>query len=226
MLGASGFFTFKHLIFQGAGPKRTYAFAYKPPGKLQPGVLDQLIVESCRGPLIPDVLVVMGLKGDTRNELSRHLKAKELRLSRSRIEGRIPLVLALYDLTTGLVEIEVLDTVFADQLERFQSHITAAIQDWLRSGLQAVFPPDDVILRAPPGYTYQKPSGSRSEIFLKPDLGPQVVGKRRLCRSGALPPCVRGPSRILRVAADGIRRHDGRLTRGLRPAGPAGPRRF
>lgn len=172
MLDASGFFCFRHQVpGKGNDAPRLYAFAYKPPGPLKPGVLDQLILELCRGPGIPDAIVVLGVKDDEKNELRSELKAPLTELSRGRIEHRIALISAVYDLKTGQVNVELLDRTFRSSLRQIRDDIEMQRRDWMKSGLQAIFNPSDVVLKAPPGYAYQKPSGARSEIFLKPDLG-------------------------------------------------------
>jgi hypothetical protein len=172
MLDASGFFCFRHEVpAKGSDAPRLYAFAYKPPGRLKPGVLDQLILELCRGPGIPDSIVVLGLSGDESNELRKELKAPITRLSRGRIEGRIALISALYDVQEGKLDLELLDPAFAAKLPQIRADLQTPQRAWMKSGLEAIFRPADVVLRAPSGYAYQKPSGSRAEIFLKPDLG-------------------------------------------------------
>ncbi len=171
MLGAGGFFCYAHQSPRGADLPRTYAFAYKPPGPLQAGALDQVILEVCRGPNIPDAVVVLGVKGDTKDELRKQLKTHATKLSRTRIQARIPLLSANFDLTTGSLDLELLDNSFSARTAEFQQDIVNSYNDCLISGLRAVFNPNDVILKAPPGYAYQKPSGARSEIFLKSDLG-------------------------------------------------------
>lgn len=185
MLDASGFFCFKHEVpGKGDEAPRLYAFAYKPPGPLKAGVLEDLILELCRGPGIPDVMVVLGVKDDESNELRKELKAPVTKLSRGRIEGRIALVSCLYDLKTGRVDLQLLDRRFKVRLSTIRSDVQAQVQGWMKSGLDAIFKPSDVVLRAPPGYAYQKPSGTRSEVFLKPDLGLRssaIVGFVALC---------------------------------------------
>lgn len=172
MLDDSGFFCFKHEVTErGSEVPRVYAFAYKPPGPLKAGVLDQLILELCSGPRVPDAIVVLGVRGDVGDELHREIKSPATELSRGRIERRIALVSGRYDLRSGKVVVALLDQSFRKDWIRIKEVVEAHATDWLKSGLRTIFNPNEVVLRAPPGYAYQKPSGTRSEIFLKPDLG-------------------------------------------------------
>src|SRR5690606_13616231 len=67
-------------------------------------------------------------------------------------------------------ELTLLDEAFDNRTSEFREVVEIDPQTWIMSGLRAVFVENEVILQAPPGYAYQKPSGARSGIFLKPDL--------------------------------------------------------
>lgn len=171
MLGPSGFFCFSHVIAQGNKSSRRFAFAYKPPGPVQRGALDDLMVAMCRGPNIPDALVVLSLSEDSDGDVSLQLRAESSKLAQQRLLGRIPLLRASFSLECGTIDLELLDQTFKSHLPLFRQVIVDDVDAWLKSGLSTVFDPEHVVLRAPPGYSYQKPSGARSEWFLKPDLG-------------------------------------------------------
>lgn len=171
MFGPSGFFCFTHLVPQKKGPDLRYAFAYKPPGPIQRGALEQLMVDLCRGPQIPDAVVVLALSEESGGDMSVALQAGNAKLAQQRLLGRIPLILAKYSLRTGLVKTHLLDRYFKAREVEYVCDINAGAEKWMGSGLQTVFDPATVVLQAPSGYAYQKPSGARSEFFLKPDLG-------------------------------------------------------
>ncbi|WP_177136694.1 hypothetical protein [Hydrogenophaga aromaticivorans] len=147
-----------------------YAFAYKPPGPMTRGSLDELMLAMCKGPHLPDAVVVVGLAEDTIVNLLLELRADTSLVAQQRLQGRIPLLFAKFNLTTGVVRATLLDKTFKTRMTEFKSVVEDGVRDWIHSGLQAVFDPKEVVLRAPPGYAYQKPSGGRSELFLKPDL--------------------------------------------------------
>ncbi len=170
MFGPSGFFCFTHLVKSPGGVESRYAFAYKPPGPIIRGALDDLMLAMCKGPYLPDAVIVVGLAEDVGEDLLAQLRTDSALVSQQRLKSRIPLIFASFKLQSGRARITLLDAAFKGRAAEFKSAVEANVQDWLLSGLRTVFDPKDVVLRAPPGYVYQKPSGARSEIFLKPDL--------------------------------------------------------
>lgn len=170
MFGPSGFFCFTHQLNTKSGEGQRYAFAYKPPGPLQRGALDELMLAMCKGPLVPDAVVVVGLKNEPDLDLLKEMQAGSSIVAQQRLQSRIPLVFACYDLTTGGVKTTLLDNSFRKRKAEFECVVSAGVKTWFVSGLSTVFDPKEVLLQAPSGYAYQKPSGARSEFFLKPDL--------------------------------------------------------
>lgn len=170
MVMPSSFFCFTHIAKSLHGVEHRYAFAYKPPGPLMRGALDELMLSMCKGPNVPDVVVVLGLAEETQVDLLAELKTEQAKVAQQRLASRIPLVHAKIDLTSGLIKTTLLDTTFKKRTTEFSRAIQKHAFDWMQSGLRSIFAPTDVVLRAPAGYSYQKPSGSRSEFFLKPDL--------------------------------------------------------
>lgn len=170
MFGPSGFFCFTHQQAVNRGEDQRYAFAYKPPGPLQRGALDELMLAMCKGPLVPDAVVIVGLKNDPGLDLLQELRAESSKVAQQRLRSRIPLIFATYDLSTGSVKTTLLDSHFRNRKTEFSQVVSGGVKAWFESGLRAVFDPNEVVLQAPAGYAYQKPSGARSELFLKPDL--------------------------------------------------------
>ena len=170
MFGPTGFFCFSHLVTSTEGVEHRYAFAYKPPGPLLRGALDELMLAMCKGPHLPDAVVVVGLAEEAGSDLLAELRAESALVAQQRLKSRIPLVYARFELQSGKAQMTLLDTAFKNRATEFKAVIEKGVRGWLVSGLRAVFDPKDVVLRAPAGYAYQKPSGARSELFLKPDL--------------------------------------------------------
>lgn len=166
----SGFFIFYHVVKQERGGEKRYAFAYKPPGSLVRGSLDDLMLAMCRGPCLPDAAIVVGLSEDASTDLLNELRSDASRISQQRLASRIPLVHASLELKTGRVRTTLLDRYFSGIESDLKKLVTNGLKNWMQSGLLTAFNPDDVILRAPAGYMYEKPSGARSALFLKPDL--------------------------------------------------------
>lgn len=170
MRSPPGFFCFEHLETMRDGDIHRLAFAYKQPGPLPVGILDELLVGICKGPNIPDAIVIVAVGGDAGPSILEELRSDISRLARQRIDGRIPLLLGTYDLRSGATRAVLLDSSFKRRKAALEGAAGKNVAGWLSSGVKSVFDASEVVLRAPSGYAYQKPSGARSEYFLKPDL--------------------------------------------------------
>ena len=171
MLSTGSFFRFSFSHSLPGDERRSYAMAYKPPGPMRAGALQELILDVCRGPNLPDCVVVVGLKEDTLGKLLETLGSDSVAVARQRIAGRIPLIYCGLSLKTASIEVRMLDPAYSKQRLVIERVLKSQVESWMKAGLITAFPIDDVLLKAPPGYAYQKPSGSRSSLFLKPDLG-------------------------------------------------------
>lgn len=170
MYGPPGFYCFFHEFKDGRGENRRYAFAYMPPGPLRHGALDELMLGVCKGPLIPDAVVIVGFSNVTSHApVWKALESEPGKVAQERLRERIPLVTVRVDLVSGAIDVGLLDNFFGSRFGELQCELRKS-RSWVNSGLSALFNPEQVVLRAPAGYAYEKPSGARSEIFLKPDL--------------------------------------------------------
>ncbi len=170
MLDSPGFFCFLHNVKSESGVDRRYAFAYKPPGSVPKGTLDDLMLALCSGPHLPDAVILTSLAEDKSADLLADLKAESAQIAQQRLASRIPLLHASLALKTGKAKATLLDPYFKDSGSALKRIIEKDSVRWIKSGLLKIFNPSEVILHAPAGYMYQKPSGARSELFLKPDL--------------------------------------------------------
>lgn len=169
MLNPSAFYRFSHLHKTNGGDVYRFCFAYKPPGFLVPGALDELILAMCKGPHMPDAVVVLSIGSDSAADTLKMLREDNAKVAQQRLKSRIPLLHAAYNLRTGALDISLLDDHFIGR-KKALFKVCQDIGSWIKSGLRELFAPDDVILRAPSGYAYEKPSGARAKIFLKPDM--------------------------------------------------------
>ena len=169
MLNPSAFYRFSHLHKANGGDIYRFCFAYKPPGYLVPGALDELIMAMCMGPHIPDAVVILSIGSDSAADTLKILREDSAKVAQQRLKSRIPLLHVAYDLRTGMLNISLLDDHFSSR-KKALFKVCQDIESWIKSGLRELFLPDAVILRAPSGYAYEKPSGARAKIFLKPDM--------------------------------------------------------
>lgn len=170
MLGAAGFYSFVHSFASSGEDVRNIAFAYKPPGPTLKGAIEELILDVSKGPVVPDAVVLLEVLEDSANSIGGELALGANELAQTRIAGRIPLVHATLSLASGKVSAKLLDSSFRRKSAELIKQVQKQVSDWTLSGLHCVFKPEVVVLLAPPGYAYQKPSGSRERFFLKPDL--------------------------------------------------------
>jgi hypothetical protein len=167
MPSPSAFFSFTHFHGNGAS-KQQITVAYKAPGAIERGSLDELMTDVCRGPHLPDAVLIVSVD-DPNSDLLAMLEEERAKAAQERLRGRIPLLHANYSLKEGAVKVTLLDRAFESR-ERALTKVCEKVSAWIKSGLLELFHPDRVVLQAPPGYSYQKPSGGRTSIFLKPDL--------------------------------------------------------
>jgi hypothetical protein len=97
MFGPSGFFCFTHQLKTQNGEGQRYAFAYKPPGRLQRGALDELMLAMCKGPLLPDAVVIVGVKDEPNIDMLAELRAEGSVISRQRLQSRMASVKDMHD---------------------------------------------------------------------------------------------------------------------------------
>lgn len=170
MLSPSAFYCFTHISKVADGGGYRYCFAYKPPGPLARGALDELILAMCKGPHVPDAVIVLSIGDDDgSNDVLALLKEDGAKIAQQRLASRIPLLHANYDLGSGAVKTVLLDPYFESKKKKLNK-VCQDVKSWMKSGLAGLLNPADVILQAPSGYAYEKPSGGRAKVFLKPDM--------------------------------------------------------
>jgi len=168
MLGANGFFIFLHSLDRDEAHCAQMAVVYKPPGPLLDGAVDEVLLALSKRPVQPDVVAFVHV--DQGAELDAALKTDGAKNEWLRFRDRASLLTAAFDVKTGGVRVQRRETARKDVATAFASVLKDKLNDVIQSGLAAVFKRDEVILLAPAGYAYQKPSGKREEFFLKPDL--------------------------------------------------------
>ncbi len=170
MLGSTSFFRFSVERKWSDGTKRRLAVAYKPPGPLLQGAIEELMADVCAGPLLPDAVVILSLTEEAGDDFVRDLTGESSRIARERLAGRIPLFHSRYSLESGRVDTTLCDALIRRNLRDWKRVASCTADELLCQGLRELFCPEVVVLTAPPGYEYEKPSGARSSYFLKPDL--------------------------------------------------------
>nr|WP_297384067.1 hypothetical protein [uncultured Roseateles sp.] len=168
MLGANGFFIFFHSLEHDEAYSPQMAVVYKPPGPLLDGAVDEVLLALSKRPVQPDVVAFVHV--DEGPALEDALASDGARNEWLRFRGRASLMTAAFNLKTGKVGIKHRDLAKRDVMAAFASILKNKLHEVIQTGLAEVFKKDEVILLAPAGYAYQKPSGKREEFFLKPDV--------------------------------------------------------
>lgn len=170
MLGATGFFTFHHRLDPKDDSSLLLTVIYKPPGDILEGALDELLLSISKRPIHPDAVVFLQPELDREARLESALMRESVQVEWLRLRGRASLLLASMNSATGVVKVKVLERSKPSTVKAVRDALEANLADIIVSGVASVFKPEEVVLLAPPGYAYQKPSGKQEKFFLKPDV--------------------------------------------------------
>ena len=162
-----GFFSFRWQPKPPVAPVAEHiAVVFKAPGAFDVTVLPGLFESVCLGPVVPSAVVILQLKGEN---IVQDLEKQSVKNALSRFTGRMPLVVftlnpAAQSITLA-TSFEASERQTRDLCESFEK-----ITDWLISGLSDIFKPEKVIVNAPAGYAFKKPSADRSTFFIRAEL--------------------------------------------------------
>jgi len=142
---------------------------FKAPGAVDQNALPDLLEAVCSGPVVPTAVVILQFGKD---KLVEALQAPALKSSLGRYTGRMPLlVLTIHPTSFAITcdfSLEVSKTAQRAIRDRFE-----ASTKWIDAGLASIFDPKTVVISAPSGYAFRKPSGDRSTYFVRAELGLQ-----------------------------------------------------
>lgn len=167
MTSQPGFFSFRWRPEEPTAGMEDIAVVFKVPGAVDLTVLPDLVEAVCLGPIVPSAVVMLQFGQDG---LIDALDSPSVKNALARFNGRMPLFAftiqpAPYSLTLGIA---------LGGSPPLQSEITARFSsptEWVRAGLATIFAPSKVIVTAPAGYAFQKPSNDRSTYFIRAELG-------------------------------------------------------
>lgn len=161
-----GFFSFRWQPEQPAAGAEDIAVVFKVPGAVDLSVLPDLIETVCLGPVVPSAVVILQLGEDG---LTKVLNASPMKNALTRFNGRMPLLVftiepAPYSVTLAMA-LESSGSLQRELTTRFMSP-----SGWIRAGLATIFDPKVVVVTAPAGYAFLKPSNDRSTYFIRAEL--------------------------------------------------------
>lgn len=166
MMSQPGFFSFRWQPEKPAAGAEDIAVVFKVPGAVDLNVLPDLLESVCLGPVVPSAVVVMQLGEDG---LVDALNAAPMKNALARFNGRMPLLAftvnsAPYSVSLAMA-LEASEPLQRELTKRFTSP-----SGWIRAGLSIIFDPKTVVVTAPAGYAFRKPSNDRSTYFIRAEL--------------------------------------------------------
>lgn len=167
MTSLPGFFSFRWQPDNLAAGGQDIAVIFKVPGAVDLSVMPDLLETVCLGPVVPSAVVMLQFGQDG---LVEALRAASLEKALDRFNGRMPLLVftmqpAPYSVVLGMA-LEAPAALQTELTARFMSP-----NDWIPAGLTTIFDPKTVVVSAPPGYAFRKPSNERSTYFIRAELG-------------------------------------------------------
>lgn len=147
-------------------PTQNHCFVYSPDPSKFIKSLDSIVLAVYSGPDIPDVIVLISA-GKSGSNIVDKIKNDSDQAALDRIGGKASLFFASIDIASGKIDCQPISQS-KDRSPSIEKLLKG--MSWAKEGLSSIFGEEEVILVAPPGYTYHKPSGESSTFFLKPDL--------------------------------------------------------
>lgn len=167
MMSQAGFFSFRWQLDRPVADVDDIAVVFKVPGAVDLSVLPDLLETVCLGPVVPSAVVMLQFGQDG---LVEALRATPVQNALARFKGRIPLLVFTIHPTPYAVTLD----MALEASTSVQHGLTARFMSpsgWISAGLSTIFDPKTVIVSAPSGYAFRKPSGDRSTYFIRAELG-------------------------------------------------------
>jgi hypothetical protein len=166
MTSQPGFFSFRWKPAPPVEHAEDIAVVFKVPGAIDLSVLPDLIENVCVGPVVPSAVVLLQLKDDG---LIDALNAPPVKHSLTRFNGRMPLL--VFTINPAPYSLSLVMSLQASKsLQRELAGLFNLNTNWVRAGLEAIFDPKVVVVTAPSGYAFLKPSNDRSTYFIRAEL--------------------------------------------------------
>ncbi len=157
-----GYFSFDWVFDDSPQPRIDFRFLFKAPGVLRTGHLADAIEASVQTVLFPDVIIVI-CSEDESNELRESFQITELKQAANRTAKKISLCVCSFNKEGKLSK----PTFIRNSRTNIYKILQKNIFKIKRAGLNKLFSTPYVLMSAPPGFTFVKPSGERSPYFLR-----------------------------------------------------------
>lgn len=142
---------------------RNFRFLFKSPGALRDGDLADAIELSALEVLVPDGIAIVCMPDEVNDVLNGFKNLASLKEAANRLKTRISLCVCSID---GGGRILLKGTVCnPERADKIM--LRSSSKDIFSTGLSQLFAAHHVLVSAPPGFTFVKPSGERSTQFLR-----------------------------------------------------------
>jgi hypothetical protein len=167
MITQPGFFAFRWRVPGEQSALDDVAVVFKVPGRVDLAVLPDLLEAVCQGPVPPSAVVLLHVEQD--DSLLSALASPAVEGALLRFNGRMPL--AVFSVQLPSFSVRVVKTLgVSHALRGAMVSGFSDVSGWLQAGLAQVFDPKLVIVTAPAGFAFHKPSSRRSSFFIRADL--------------------------------------------------------
>lgn len=156
-----GFFIFDWVSASG-GAVRNFHFLFKPPGKLHDTHLSDAIEHGLQTVNPPDVVAIVCASTEA-DAVKARFDDSVLRQAADRTSTKVCLCICVFD-RAGSIRLQTQIRNPVKGLEVLLRDQTASIRV---AGLASLFSARHVVVTAPPGFTFVKPSERRSTLFLR-----------------------------------------------------------
>lgn len=156
------YFTFSCNIAP-TGSRRNYQFLFKSPGTLKEGDLADAIESSAGQILWPDGIAIVCVQSEVVALTSALRGSSGLKQAIARLSDKISLCVCSVDSAGNIL----FNKAVHNAVDEDKGHLRSASSQIFSAGLRTLFSAHHVLVSAPPGFTFVKPSGDRSTQFLR-----------------------------------------------------------
>ena len=174
----AGFFKCDWVAPKTFGDYRQVAILFRVPEYSGTTELADLFESIALGPIVPDLILLLeiSLRQDSQT-LTKLFSDPLVADARTRVAGRIPVVIAQLNLANLGLDLDLKDSAFNKDWKGLKRTLLDTQMDWFAAGLRHVFSPQRVVIQAPEGYQFLKPSKSRSPYFVRAEQGLLTSGE-------------------------------------------------
>jgi hypothetical protein len=169
-----GFFSFRWSRAGSVDGYEDVAVVFKVPGRTDLAALSDVLEDVCKGPFVPDAVLLLHIADD--QDVGPALASGAAAHALVRFKGRLPLLRLVVDLRKSSSK-PIGAAGSSAKTVAFRSAVATELDKVIEAGLTRVFDPPEIILEAPAGFAFQKPSQQKSSYFIRAEQGLGSSGK-------------------------------------------------